>query len=421
MVTTAKTSPKAIRETIHAFLQDRLQPRLDKLKPGDGEKRKKLMEQYDQRNWIADAARRVSQIRRVTHGIKYSHPDARGSSLFSTGNPAAGENLVGTHCLARPKPDVVGWSAALDVYKFLQLDIDGTTILELAQANAKELIAAFGGDDRAEKWVEAFADIDNLEDGPATHRLARQIYWPVDEGYHLLAPLFPSSLVQSQYERIRSDRYSEEARSAREAHGKKESHAHGYREYPDLAIIKFGGTQPQNISHLNSERHGEAWLLPSLPPQWNSRGLKPPLHVQTLFGRWLMGFSTVRESVRTLKRFLESTGYNNRNIRRARAGMTQRVIDQVLMLTLHIQQLPSGWSNDPECRLNPAERLWLDPGRMDEDEEFAAARDTSDWKERVADEFGNWMNRLLDSEKTPMTDIEHAYWREAMAKEMSYE
>ncbi len=419
MATTSKITAREIQEVINSFLNERLQPKLDKLKEGEEEKRQKLIEEHEPRNWIANAARRVTQIRRVTHAIKYSHPDAKGSSLFSKGNPAAAETLVGTHSLAEPAADVVGNAAALDVYKFLRQEIDGTMLLELAQAGSDALLEAFGGDDDAKEWMRAFADIDNLGEMPASHKLAKQTYWPVDESaYHLLAPLFPSSLVQYQYSRIHHDRFSDDAKSAREARSKNAPHAHGYREYPNLAIVKFGGTKPQNISQLNSERHGEAWLLPSLPPEWISTGLKPPCHVETIFGRWIMGFRTIREPVQILGKFLRKTEHNNLAIRNTRAELTRQIIDEVLMLAIRIQQLPSGWSADPECRLSQAEQFWLDPGRAGEDDDFAAARAVTDWRDAVTDSFGRWLNRQLNSDKTPMADPEREHWRKELDNEL---
>ena len=412
-------SRSALAVTIQTFLNERLQPKLDKFKEDDQENRQKLLEEFEPGNWIADAARRVTQIRRVTHAIKYSHPDAKGSSLFSRGNPEAGEKLVGTHSLAEPVADVVGNAAALDVYKFLRLEVDGASLLDLAQSDSEALLQAFGGDDNAKGWMKAFAHIDNLGEAPATHKLAKQSYWPINnDDYHLLAPLFPSSLVQHQYARIHHDRFSEDAKAAREARDKNVPHAHGYREYPNLAIVKFGGTKPQNISQLNSERHGEAWLLPSLPPEWKSTGLKPPCRVETIFGRWLMGFRAIREPVQTLKKFLQKTSHNNLAIRNTRAELTRQIIDEVLMLAARIQQLPTGWSADPECRLSQAEQFWLDPGRANEDDEFEAARAASDWQDAVTDHFARWLNQQLNSDEAPMSDPERDYWRKELADEL---
>ena len=419
MEITRKTTEEEIRKAIESFLNERLQPKLEKLKEGEEDKRQKLLEEHELRNWIANAARRVTQIRRVTHAIKYSHPDAKGSSLLSRGNPAADEKLVGSHSLEELTIDVVCDAKYLPIYKFLRLEVNGTTLLELAQSDSDALLRAFGGDDNARGWMKAFANIDNLGETPASHKLAKQLYWPVGEGtYRLLAPLFPSSLVQYQYARIHHDRFSDETKSAREARGKNTPHAHGYREYPNLAIVKFGGTKPQNISQLNSERHGEAWLLPSLPPEWKSSGLKPPCYVETLFGRWILGFRTIREPIQILKKFLRKTEHNNLAIRNTRAELTRQIIDEVLMLAIRIQQLPSGWSADPECRLSQAEQFWLDPGRADEDDKFATARTATDWREVITDSFARWLNQQLNSDEAPMSDTERDHWRKELDDEL---
>lgn len=408
-----------IRQAIQSFLSERLQPRLDKLREGEDEKRQKLIEDHQPRAWIADAARRVAQIQRVTHALKYSHPDAKGSSLYSRGAPAAGDDLVGTHSLPAPAADVVGNAAALDVYKLLRLEVDGISLLELAQARSPALHAALGGDDLARQWMEAFAGIDRPKGGPASHKLAKQIYWPVTtESYHLLAPLFPSSLVQAQYERLREDRFGEAAKAARSARFEGKPFTHGYREYPNLAIIKFGGTKPQNISQLNSERHGEAWLLASLPPTWKRSGLKAPCHVESIFGRWLMGFRAVREPLTILKKFLHKTAHNNLAIRNTRADLTRQLIDEVLMLAASVQRLPSGWSADENCRINQDEAFWLDAGRAALDADFAAQRAATDWMDAVAQGFSRWLNRQLDSDKTPMSDPERKHWEEVLEKEL---
>ncbi len=409
-----------IFQCIQSFLDERLLAKLDKLGEGEDEKRQQLSREYEPRYWIADAARRAVQIERVTHAIKYSHPDAKGSSLYSRGAIEAGDTLIGTHTLKKLIADVVGNAAALDVYKFLRLEVDGASLLELAQARSPALHAAFGGDDQAMEWMESFAGIDQPKGRPASHKLAKQLYWPMGaSGYHLLAPLFPSSLVQAQYDRLREDRFGEAAKAARNARFAGESFAHGYREYPDLAIIHFGGTKPQNISQLNSDRHGEAWLLASLPPTWQHTGLKPPCSVDSIFGRWLMGFRAVRDPVSTLRNFLHKTARNNLAIRNTRADLTRWIVDEVLMLAASVQQLPAGWSATEPCRLNRHEALWLDKGRTTVDPDFAAQRDSADWIEAVRLGFGRWLNQQLDSDKTPMSDPERTHWQDSLNKELS--
>lgn len=213
-----------IRQAIIAFTQDRFQPKLDKLKDGDDEARRKLLAEHEPQAWIADAARRVSQIQQVTHALKFTHPDAKGSSLSAPGNVQAGEFLIGSHTLADSlPPDIVGNAAALDVYKFLRLEVDGQSLLDRAIAGDPALASALSDDaDLAAQWMAAFATLPEPNGQPATHKLAKQLYWPLGEGrYHLLAPLFPTSLAQVVWAGIRKDRFSDEAKAAREARSSK--------------------------------------------------------------------------------------------------------------------------------------------------------------------------------------------------------
>ncbi|HRD68419.1 MAG: type I-F CRISPR-associated protein Csy1 [Candidatus Competibacter sp.] len=300
---------KRIRAVIHQFLQDRLQPKLDKLKHGEDDARRQLLAEHEPQAWIAGAARRVSWIQQVTHALKFTHPDAKGSSLSTSGNPQAGPLVVGSHTLADALPaDVVGNAAALDVYKFLRLDVDGKSLLDRAVVGDPALASALSDDaDLAAEWMAAFATLPEPNGQPATHKLAKQIFWPLGEGrYHLLAPLFPTALVQIVWAGIRADRFSDEAKAAREARREQRAHPHGYREYPNLAIQKFGGTKPQNISQLNSERHGENWLLPSLPPTWQSEPIRPPFFTESVFSRRFGNRRDVKELTRILRDFLQS-------------------------------------------------------------------------------------------------------------------
>lgn len=416
-----------VREAIAAFLQERLQAKLDKLKDGQDEERRKLLETYHPENWIADAARRVGQIQQVTHALKYSHPDARGSSLSSAGNPRADAFSVGTHSLdARLPTDVVGNAAALDVHKFLSLEIDGASLLQRCIAEDPAVSAAFSDDPAtAEAWIAAFASVVQPKDKPASHSLAKQIYWPLGRGrYHLLAPLFPTSLAHAVWERLSHDRYSEDAKAARQARKERRAHPHGCCEYPDLAIQKFGGTKPQNISQLNSERRGENWLLPSVPPQWHSPPVTPPLGVSSIFPRRFGNRRAVKDQVKALKSFLLSVAdsdWNNIHLRDKRGELARHVVAELLQFAAEIQELDGGWSLDERCRLNEAERCWLDPGRAETDTEFATQRLRGEWKDEICVSFGLWLNASLRSDELPMGQPEALEWQSLLGEELRHD
>lgn len=413
-----------IQHTITVFLQGRLQPKLDKLKDGEDDVRRKLLAEHEPQTWIADAARRVSQIQQVTHALKFTHPDAKGSSLSTSGNPHADPLVVGSHTLADALPaDVVGNAAALDVYKFLRLDVDGKSLLDRAMAGDPILASALSDDaDLARKWMAAFATLPEPNDKPATHKLAKQLYWPLGEGrYHLLAPLFSTSLAQVVWAGVRKDRFSDEAKAAREARREKRAHPHGYREYPHLAIQKFGGTKPQNISQLNSERHGENWLLPSLPPNWQSDPIRPPFFAESVFARRFSNRRDVKELTRILRDFLRSVAkpdLNNIRIRNKRAELVGYIRDELLQFAAEIHEIDGGWSRDERCRLNPTEQCWLDPKRAVTDEEFAAQWRRGDWRDEICRRFSNWLNAAISTDRTPMGQAEAEAWQTALDDEL---
>ena len=420
MATPSAPPPDAprIRALIDGFLQERLKTRLDACK--DDDKRQALLDSHQPETWIADAAHRVGQIQQVTHGLKYTHPDARGTNLSSQGNPAAGDAWVGTHTLnGNGVPDVVGNAAALDVHKFLCLDLDGKTLLARA-IDADPALAAVLTDDaqQAQNWMAAFAGLASPQGEPSSHTLAKQVYWPLADGqYHLLSPLFPSSLVHRVWSTIREDRFSDSAKAAREARRHQQPHPHGFREYPDFAIQKFGGTKPQNISQLNSERYGENYLLASLPPSWHSDPVRPPLKVETVFAHWFGRRPRVYKLTKILGKFLtgvQDVNRNNRHIRATRAELVDLIRDELVQFAAELHDLTPGWSSHADCRLNLDERYWLDPRRSLEDEAFAAGRAASEWRDAICGRFGNWLNARLNTDRTPMGDPEHQEWSTAL-------
>ncbi|MFM8333859.1 MAG: type I-F CRISPR-associated protein Csy1 [Candidatus Methylumidiphilus sp.] len=416
---------ESITAVIHAFLQERLQAKLDKLKDGENDERQKLLDMFQPATWIADAARRVGQIQQVTHALKYTHPDARGSSLSSTGNPRADEASIGTHTLSNGlSADVVGNAAALDVHKFLSLQAKGQTLLHYCQTQAPALAAAFcDNPETAQSWMAAFANLASPKGKPASHSLAKQIYWPLGQQgqYHLLSPLFPTSLAHTVWTRLRDDRFSDAAKAARQAHRDQQHHPHGYREYANLLIQKFGGTKPQNISQLNSERYGENWLLPSLPPLWQAVPARPPFGVGSIFPRRFGAKRSVWALMQTLKKYLESVEgrqHKNIHIRNKRAELVRYILDELLQFAAELHALDGGWSADDACKLAEPERYWLDPKRRETDEDFAAGWQWGDWQGQISLRFSQWLNANLRTDKLLVGQPEALEWQSVLDAEL---
>ena len=105
--------------------------------------------------------------------------------------------------------------------------------------------------------MAAFASLTAPRGQLASHTLAKQLYWPVgsdvqaDASYHLLAPLYASSLAHKVFEILQNDRFSDEAKGARAARKDGLYSERPAREYPHLAVQQMGGTKPVSYTHLD--------------------------------------------------------------------------------------------------------------------------------------------------------------------------
>lgn len=415
-MSTTPSEAEQLRQEMEGFISDRRDTKLKKEK--DAAKQEQLKSDHEPAVWIASAASRAKHIQIVTHAIKYAHPDARGSSLHSEGNQSAGEGLIGTHSIqGAVKMDAVGNAAALDVFSFLSREVDGKPLWQRAVEKDSALFAALpGGEEEKQAWIESFASIVGSKGKPASHALAKQLYWPLpDGGYHLLGPLFPSSLAHRAWEILKEGRFSKSAKAAHKARWENKPHTDGYRVWPGLTIQKFGGDNSQNISSFNSQRHGEAWLLSSAPPAWSSQRLRPPFRVDNVFQRLEQAGEVENKLLELGQYLLKVQDVNNVRIRQERARRVEEIIDDVLQYAVAVRTLPGGWSADPACRLPKSQCLWLDPGRGREDAAFAAAVADMDWVAEVARSFGIWINGWLKKARLPVGDDAFRAWRDAFA------
>ena len=385
---------KALRAILDDFINKRKEEKQKKEK--DEEKREKLEENYQRDTWIASAAARAPQLQLVTHALKFSHPDAKGSSLNAKPAFVTTDDLVSTQSLGdNYSLDAVGNAAALDVYAFLILAHKGKTLLDMILANDATALYALADDlEQGKALAEAFKVVIIPPSIPSTNKFSRQVYFPLPDGtYHILAPLFPTSLVQSAYDIMRQDK--ETAWEPRKARREGTLTLDGYKEYPQCTIQHFGGTKPQNISKLNSTRHGENWLLPSFPPSWKTAEIKPPVGRTSFFSRGLGLRGNIGDMVQNLRHSLHKTTYTNFAIRQGRAQRVAGIVDAIMNYAGRIQQLPPGWSATASCRLAKAQQAWLDPYRATHDAEFAQYRSTLEWQNLVARSFALWLNAAL--------------------------
>ena len=415
------------QEAIHAFLQERLHAKLEKLKADEDGKRTELITQHQPAAWLEDAARRVQQIQAVTHSLKPIHPDARGTNLYVEPRTLPPLTELGSHALGeRFVGDVVGNAAALDVYKLLKLEVNGRSLLTALLAQDSDALAALHTDPaQAQALRDAFVSLTQPRaEGPSSHTLAKQLYWLTgtdacdDSHYTLLAPLYATSLAHAVHAQVQEDRFGEANKAARQARRERKMHDGVFHDYPGLAVQNMGGTKPQNISQLNSERRGVNYLLSSLPPQWKASAVRLPVHAASVFDRLFIARPEVRRAVRALRVFLESNPDANLATRERREELLDALVDELVSLAAELQQiLPPGWSRDDErfADLHRSEQLWLDPLRAEQPDEADFAREwlQMDWPAAVGQRFANWLNAQLRG-KLPVGDAEARAWQKEL-------
>ena len=413
-------------DTIAIFINERLKTRLEKLKEDDP-KRPELVVQHDPTTWIGNAARRVTQIQAVTHSLKAIHPDARGTNLYvePVSLPTLAE--VGSHTLGEHfVSDVVGNAAALDVYKFLKLEANKRSLLSaLLDLDPGALAALHTDSAQAQVLRDAFISLVlPRAAGPASHTLAKQLYWLTgndacaDTNYVLLAPLYATSLAHAIHTQVQEARFGEANKMARQAQRERKTHDGVFRRYPGLAVQNMGGTKPQNISQLNSERRGINYLLSSLPPQWRPSEKHLPVHTDSVFTRYFERRPGVRQALWALRKFLQSDPPPNKATRSKRDDMVHSLVDAMVAMAADLMQmLPPGWTLTDErfSQLNRDEQYWLDPLRAELPDEhlFADAWLALEWPDAIGRRFGNWLNDRLDG-TLHFGEIEFRAWKKEL-------
>lgn len=433
-------SPRAltIRLLLEKHVKRRLSEALSKIQDTDGtaeKKREKETEFFHLPSLIATGAACAGQIQMATHIVKAVHPDLKVSSSTNLNvdpRHLLAQQVVGSHVLQSDyQIDATGNGAynkkIFEVFLLFREQFDGVTILDLLKCGDQDAIDALGGTagERA-TWA---AELSRMNEprckGPASSTLAKQLYWLTgedphnDASYHLLAPLYASSLAGRVYQMVRIERFSEAAKAAWQARKDGVFSDQPVHEYPQLAIQQLGGSKPQNISHLNSERRGDNLLLASLPPVWRTVEIKPLLNTASMFLRYGRR-PAVRLLVKTLFAFLKSNPASTVETRLHRSELVEALIDEFLQLSAELGSLPPGWSQSAECQLNNAEKHWLDPDGAEQACADAGRPLPTDTNERISAGFANWLNAQL-RDVLPMGDPEFLEWRKQMSEQIKAE
>ena len=375
-------------QAIHAFLAERQDNWLKaKLKGITDETeiadiQQQASEKFSLAQWVPDAARRAGHLSIVSHLGKFTHPSAKTSAII-----AHTRFLPDGYCRSgnlKYPLDAFGSAASMDVYKFLNLTLsNGQTLLHNLETENTLLKTLFSFPHADYVMLrQGFLSIKAEDTHPKTDHQVKQVYFPVAENtYHLLSILTPSGLLTEMKQRIDHLRFSEETKTAKERRRKNEWDDTGFDDLMDLTVTAFGGTKPQNISVLNNQNAGRAYLLPCFPPQLAKRQIRLPRNdffTQTLYR------AHFRNDFQSLHRCMEDNR-NNHQIRQRASDAVSFIIDKVIGLAIFLRNHESaGWSDKDNRILSQAQKIWLDRA-------YAAEQETnSAWREHIAADLARW-------------------------------
>lgn len=359
--------------------------------------------------WITKAAKDYAwqiSLLKATHVLKFSNSSSSGSSVNCLDS-----KIINTDCYldTTSLKDIIfdvaiDNGAALGAAGFLLCDFEGDSLASAIKRGDYSALAVFAHDkQQLEDWVSGFSRA--LSDKPLkSHTLAKQLYFPVgDNEYHLLSPLFSSSLAQQFYQRIKGSRFSDEAKAKRNNKFNDKLDV----SYTNMAVQFFGGAQHQNVSQLNSSRGGKTFLFASAPPTWRSE-LKPPLNSKSIFSgeynrrAWRQAQSFQQYLLSVQRRD------SNMDIRKNINAYLDELIDTLFNYAAEVQNLTqfTGWSAN--ANLKRDQQLWLDP--YHNDPLFQEERAKGDWQLRIADDFAFWLKRRLKNDQLVFGETERQEW-----------
>jgi CRISPR-associated protein Csy1 len=213
------------------------------------------------------------------------------------------------------------------------------------------------------------------------------VYFPVDAGYHLLSILTPAGLLTQTKSRIDAMRFSEATKQAKDSRRKNEHHADGFDDMLGLTVTIYGGTKPQNISVLNNQNAGRAYLLSSIPPTFEQRQARSPTRH---FFKNSLSVRRFQDSFQILDRLMHS-GVNNIHVREGIRNTFKYLIDSVLQQAFRIRLQGPGWSGKEHYQALPlAQRIWLDDAYLEQREQ------NEDWQDEVAGDFARWIIKTYE-------------------------
>ncbi len=366
--------------------------------------------------WIRYALLQIDYVTPATHVAKLTHSSSGGSSIIDDISDVKAEYLT-TSTLPNLIYDGAYPNASLSkVAKFLLLSVDSIPLGRLLKDGDSTVLQNILTGDELNDCIAEFQT--RLNPRPKADSLAKQVYYPVDDDYHLLVVLKSSSLIQTIYDRY----FVKEVRKQRDnTYKQKEKGKYSdevLQSLPNVVTLSTVMSQPQNVSVNNGSRGGNIRLFNSAPPTWQSQ-LNPPVALKSMFNARLLNHYSYDNIVqlRNLLLTFENANISFKDPNRLKgvSNWVKAIAHNVIDYSQTLAVLPTSWTNDTQCNLPIAHQIFLDFDRCDD--EFIKFKRQSDWQGQLVKEFVAWLNKSLKGKNNEfIASGEHSrVWRDIFA------
>lgn len=352
----------------------------------------------DIRNWLCSASSNNIQenkrIIKTTHISKFTHSSARNDGLLNlTKNNAVWVNTGSIQ--SKLQQDLAHNNGALiTISRFLALQNSDSMIFDLIiEQDFSFLDGFYENEEQLAKWKTGFSNLVEVRSIKSCDKL-KSTYFPVDnslKNYHLLTPLFATSLVNELAERRQSARYAKKPETYTQ-----DTHI----SYANVAIHQYGGEHPKNISMLNANRAGRGYLLSTQPPVWKSQS-NYHLKQESIFDGKILSYRASETLSYLAEYLLRFQGINISISAPEKKKWLKRWVNdiwkEIFSYTNEIVfGYPANWTKKEKHNFKLRYQFLLDPYCTDEG--FKEKRENLKWQDEIANDFSRWMTRCIKYE-----------------------
>lgn len=356
----------------------------------------------------------------ATHIAKLTHSSSKGSSVDCRYYPGC-EKFDGSY-ITTPKNPILDTAYPDNKYssisQFYNIEISGRYVGDLLREGGEDYLSGLTTNEPLlNEWCERFTKL-ITNPNKQSYFLSKQLYFPEENGYHLLIPLTSSSLLH-EIHLSHKNYFSDEQNEVRVLKEKSKYSPLYQVSFPKKAYLHVTGSNHSNASSLNGKRGGRVALLPASPPQWQS-SRSSYKDKETIFDRNLN--YALQESIKILSHYLLLI--KNKQLSISQPQRNAAVIQKLQSISdvffdyiegINCNEKDEGWTIDSALPI--AQQLLCEPWR--DDTEAKQHTVNNQWQKTLSQDYALWLSRQLNKDKRlNLSTIHAAIWRDAFSVQL---